>query len=104
MQRLRGSLYRDLLGFVMVLMIKIVLREMLKIVFREIVLNCVKSGVKNIRNCLGFGGQNLHKMVQNKNVSSRELWKIKGKMGLIFWKSAIFERRGSESAEKRVVK
>ncbi len=53
-QRLKGSLCRDLLGFVMVLMIKIVLREMLKIVFREIVLNCVKSGVKNIRNCLGF--------------------------------------------------
>lgn len=43
-------------------------------------------------------------MVQNKNVSSRELGKIKGKMGLIFWKSAIFERRGSESVEKRVVK
>ena len=43
-------------------------------------------------------------MVQNKNVSSRELWKIKGKMVLIFWKSAIFERRDSESVGKRVVK
>ena len=53
-QRLRGNLRRDLLVFVSVLMVKIVLREMLKIVFREIVRNCVKSGVKNIRNCLGF--------------------------------------------------
>lgn len=43
-------------------------------------------------------------MAQNKNVSSRELGKIKGKMRLIFEKSAIFERRGSESVEKRVVK
>jgi hypothetical protein len=32
------------------------------------------------------------------------LGKIKGKMGLIFWKNAIFERRGSESVEKRIVK
>ena len=43
-------------------------------------------------------------MVQNKNVSSRELGKIKGKLGLIFWESAIFERRGSESVENRLVK
>ena len=37
-------------------------------------------------------------------MSSRELGKIKGELGLIFWKSAIFEREGSESVEKRVVK
>lgn len=60
--------------------------------------------MKNIRNCLGFGGKNLHKMVQKQKRVSRELGKIKGKMGLIFWKSAIFERSGSESVEKRVVK
>lgn len=53
-QRLRGSLCRDLRVFMRVLMVKIVLREMLKIVFRKIAKNCVKYDVKNIRNCLGF--------------------------------------------------